>query len=71
MHTGSAIPTVHLTMPRSHPIRDILLALGCLAWGVWATDVTGSYLPLALGASATLVQSYYTVKALLQRPDGR
>lgn len=55
--------------PRS--VRLLLLALCCLAWGAWATHVTGSDVPLALGASAALMQAWYTLRALLRKPARR
>ena len=39
--------------------------LSCTFFGAWLTDVTGSMLPLALGASASLVCTLPLVKAIL------
>lgn len=51
-----------------------LVGLFATVVGAWATEMTGSFIPLALGASFSIMQTVATVKALLarrrQRTDG-
>lgn len=44
-----------------------LLGLAATIAGAWLTEVTGSFMPLALGAAFTIVQTVATIKALLAR----
>jgi hypothetical protein len=41
--------------------------LACTLLGAWLTEVTGSMLPLALGASVTLMCTFQVVKSIRTR----
>jgi hypothetical protein len=52
----------------SRPVlRAYLLGLSCTLLGAWGTESTGSMLPLALGAAATVMQTVATVRTLWRR----
>lgn len=54
---------------RSKVFRHYLLGLGSTFAGAWLTDVTGSMLPLALGAATALVQTPPLVRAVWSKKD--
>lgn len=45
--------------------------LACTVVGAWLTEVSGSLVPLALGASVTLMCTVQVVKSILGRPAAR
>ena len=47
-------------------LRAYLVGLSCTLVGAWGTESTGSMIPLALGAAATVMQTLVTVKAVLR-----
>jgi len=54
-------------MSRRPVLRAYLVGLSCTLLGAWGTESTGSMLPLALGAAATVMQTVATVKAVWRR----
>jgi hypothetical protein len=52
---------------RSRVFHRYLIGLLCTFVGAWLTSVTGSMLPLALGASANLLATAPLVKAIWSR----
>jgi hypothetical protein len=52
---------------RSPPMRLYLLGHGFILFGAWLMDLTGSMLPMALGASAALMLSVPLLKQLTAR----
>ena len=56
---------------RNPPLRLYLLGHGLILVGAWLMDLTGSMLPMALGASAALMLSVPLLKQLTARFLGR
>ena len=56
---------------RNPPLRLYLLGHACILLGAWLMEVSGSMLPMALGASAALMLSMPLVKRLTARFIGR
>lgn len=45
--------------------------LGCTFVGAWLTEVSGSFLPLALGASVALMCTVHVIKSIKAKPARR
>lgn len=56
---------------RSRVFHHYLIGLGCAFAGAWLTDVTGSMLPLALGAAMAVVQTPPLVRAVWSKKGRR
>lgn len=58
---------------RSKPqlFRLYAAGLGCTFGGAWLTEVSGSLLPLALGASVTLMCTVQVIKSIRGKPARR
>jgi hypothetical protein len=54
-------------MSRRRLLVNYLVGLSFTLLGAWGMDVTGSMLPLALGAAATVMQTASTVAAVWRR----
>jgi hypothetical protein len=54
-------------MSRRRLVINYLLGLSCTFLGAWGLEVTGSMLPLALGAAATIMQTVSTVTATIMQ----
>ena len=54
-------------MSRRRLVIHYLLGLSCTFLGAWGLEVTGSMVPLALGAAATVMQTAATVRILWRR----
>ena len=52
---------------RNLPMRLYLLGHGLILLGAWLMDLTGSMMPMALGASAALMLSVPLLKQLTAR----
>ena len=48
-------------------LASYLLGLFAIVAGAWATELTGSFIPVALGASFSIIRTVSTVKAILIR----
>lgn len=49
---------------KQHLFRLYGAGLACTLAGAWLTEVSGSFLPLALGASVTLMCTFQVVKSI-------
>jgi len=54
---------------REFPLYAI--GLGCVLAGAWLNEVSGSLIPLALGASASLMCTFRVVKRIRARAASR
>ena len=63
----TGVATLESAMSRNTLIRTYLLGLFCIFMGAGLTDWSGSWVPLALGASACLMFTASTVKGILKR----
>jgi hypothetical protein len=45
--------------------------LACTFVGAWLTEVSGSFLPLALGASVALMCTFQVIKSIRRKPAAR
>lgn len=57
----------------SKPQLFLLYAAGlaCTLVGAWFTEISGSFVPLALGASATLMCTVQVIKSIRSKPAAR
>jgi len=73
-HTGAIMKQPMSEKPGSslvRPLRLYLIGHGALLVGAWAMDVSGSMLPMALAASASLLLTVPLVRHFLQPAASR
>lgn len=56
---------------KPHLFRHYGAGLTCIFAGAWLTEVTGSFLPLAMGASVALICTASVVRSILARRTQR
>jgi hypothetical protein len=54
-------------MFRNPVFRAYLVGLSWTVLGAWGVELTGSLVPLALGASLSVMQTVVTVRAIMRR----
>ena len=57
-------PSIAMFLLRNRVFRHYVIGLICTFAGAWLTGVTGSMLPLALGAAAAILQTPPLVRAI-------
>ena len=60
-----------MSLLRSTTLRQYAFALLCTFLGAWLTDVSGSMLPLALGAAVLVMSTVPLVRAIWSRKAQR
>jgi hypothetical protein len=56
---------------KPHLFRLYAAGLACTFVGAWLTQVSGSFLPLSLGASVTLMCTFQVIKSIRAKPAPR
>ena len=56
-----------MSMRRSRVLRQYAIGLGCSFVGAWLTGLSGSLIPLSLGAAASIMCTVPLVRAIWRR----